>query len=63
MKLKAITYGRKVTDNNYGSYHLEVVVELEEGDTGAMALATAKEFVRKGLREPKNHSSNEVSGA
>ena len=49
MKLKTVTYGRKINDGDYGTYHLEVTVELEEGESGADALKKAREFVHKGL--------------
>lgn len=48
-KLKTITYGRKVTDGDYGSFHLEVTIELDESDSGREALKAAREFVHKGL--------------
>ena len=41
MKLQTVTYGRMVTDGDYGSYHLEVTIELEEGDSGRDALKAA----------------------
>lgn len=49
MKLTTIVYGRKKNDGDYGTYHLEVAIELEEGDNGTEALAQARTFVHAGL--------------
>jgi hypothetical protein len=49
MKLTTVTYGRKVNDGDYGSLHLEVTVEVEEGDKGADVLRMARKFVHRGL--------------
>jgi hypothetical protein len=48
-KLKTLTYGRKVSDGDYGSFHLEVTIELEEGDRARDVLAQARKLVHTGL--------------
>lgn len=49
MRLVQIVYGRKLNDGDYGTYHLEVAVELDEGENGAEALEKAKTFVHAGI--------------
>lgn len=45
MKITQITYARTVSDGNFGNRKIEVVTELEEGDTPEDALTSAKVFV------------------
>jgi hypothetical protein len=52
MRLTSISYGRTVSDNNYGSFRLEATVELDEGDNGKDALIAARRYVHHGLGIP-----------
>lgn len=50
MKLKSVSYGR-TTSHNYQSKRVDVVVDLEPGDTFDDALGRAKTLVAIGLGE------------
>lgn len=52
MKVLTVTYGRKITDNHYGSLNVEVVLEVESGEKAADVLHAAKTFVHRGLGIP-----------
>lgn len=58
-RLKTLTYGRKKNDGDYGSFHLEVTVEVEESESGGEALKQARRFVHLGLGLKDPHPPKE----
>lgn len=46
-----VTYSRTVSDGNYGNRKIEVVMEVEEGETEQEALDAARTFVALNLQD------------